>query len=130
MLKSAPGACEVIYIFCGQDSVYAIGEGGAGLRKIISMAWINSRVNGRYLLRNRQREHHKCRDRTFWFEMTFQAFNLRFQFSFHWHTTLLRLPFVFLLFVQILHFNYQAISLLGLLRSLLSAVLKFLISAP
>ena len=45
MLEFAPGACEVVYVLCGQDSVYAIGEGGATLKKIISMAWINGRVD-------------------------------------------------------------------------------------
>jgi len=47
VLESAFGACEVVYVFCGQDSVYAIGEGGASLKKIISMAWINGRVDGK-----------------------------------------------------------------------------------
>lgn len=62
MLEFAPGACEVVYVLCGQDSVYAIGEGGATLKKIISMAWIMGELMTRYLLRNWQREHHKCRD--------------------------------------------------------------------
>ena len=47
MLESAPGACEVVYVLCGQDSVYAIREGSASLKKTVRMAWINRRVDGK-----------------------------------------------------------------------------------